>query len=166
MYGYIRISLQDILAGYLCRTSLQDILAGYPCKDICFRYVLICLDICFRYVLICFEICLDLYEYLFGSIKISDLITFWVCSLALVGCQRCILEAGPACTHVVIIMCSYPSRQRRARQGPQHRARTGPAPGPHRASTGGAHAERLDVAGASPDKRDVVGRWEGGWVGR
>ena len=41
------------------------------------------MDICFRYVLICFEICLDLYEYLFGSIKISALITFWVCSLAL-----------------------------------------------------------------------------------
>jgi hypothetical protein len=30
MYGYIRISLQDILAGYPCRISLQDILAGYP----------------------------------------------------------------------------------------------------------------------------------------
>ena len=52
-----------------------------------------------------------------------------------------------------------------ASAGPDRARSTGPAPGPHRASTGGAHAERLDVAGASPDKRDVVGRWESGWVG-
>ena len=43
-----------------------------------------------------------------------------------VGCQRCILEAGPARTHVIIITCSYPSRQRRARQA--RSTGTGPAP--------------------------------------
>ena len=39
------------------------------------------------------------------------------------------------------------------------------SPGPDRARTGGAPAERLDLAGASPDKRDVVGGMVGGRVG-
>ena len=43
-----------------------------------------------------------------------------------VGCQRCILETGPARTHAIIMTCSYPSRQRRARQA--RSTGTGPAP--------------------------------------
>ncbi len=51
--------------------------------------------------------------------------TFWVCSLALW------LGASAAFWKQVLLArmftCSYPSRQPLAGQGPQHRARTGPA---------------------------------------
>ena len=106
------------------------------------------------------QICIDMFGYLFGSVWISVWIYNDICSdnfLGLqpgspVGCQRCILEAGPARAHVqVVITCSYPSRQRRARQGPQHRRQ--PAAPPPAASSAWIWREQTWTRGRW---------WEGG----
>ena len=96
---------------------------------------IICLDIS-RSVWICFEICLDLFGYLFGSSRISVLITFWVCSLALLlgasGPSAAFWKQGLLARMASSSRdaCSYPSRQRRALKSQQHRWREGGWQGP------------------------------------
>ena len=117
MYVYVRIC-KDILKDILTWISMLDIL-----KHILLRSVWISSDLfgsVSKSVWICFKICLDLFGYLYGSSRISVLINFWACSLALLlgasGPSAAFWKQGLLARIASSSRdaCSYTSRQRRA----------------------------------------------------